>query len=134
MHQNPIHICISWYNKICWFPVKKRWCQQNLGGVSRDSYVFWIFFREGITVPGFIIVRYVWQILGRRAPFCPLPPIREQPRKCPSWIGLIGFYYLLKLLCYYLHLVAFYVSFKYQIKHQKSSTNQEGNKKSRIIN
>ena len=39
------YICISWYNKICWFPVKKCWCQQKSGGVSRDSYIFWIFFR-----------------------------------------------------------------------------------------
>ena len=34
-------------------------------------------------MPSFIIVGYVWQILGRG-----LPPIREQPRKGPSWIGL----------------------------------------------
>ena len=38
----------------------------------------------------FIIVEYAWQIL-RRGPFChppPEPPIRELPRKSPSWIGL----------------------------------------------
>ena len=23
MYQNAVYICISWYNKICWFPVKK---------------------------------------------------------------------------------------------------------------
>ena len=34
----------------------------------------------------FIIVRYVWKILGRE-PFC-IPPIHVQPRKGPSWIGL----------------------------------------------
>ena len=34
-----------------------------------------------------MIVGYVWQILGKR-PFCP-PPIREQPQKCPSWIGFM---------------------------------------------
>ena len=43
MYQNVIYICISWYNKISWFPVKKFWCQQNSGVVSRDSYIFWIF-------------------------------------------------------------------------------------------
>ena len=32
-------------------------------------------------MPGFIIVGYVWRILGAA-------PIREQPRKSPSWIGL----------------------------------------------
>ena len=73
MHQNAIYICISWYNKICWSPVKKCWCQQKSGGVSRDSYNFLIFFREGITVPSFIILRYLWQILGR-GPFWPPHP------------------------------------------------------------
>ena len=32
-------------------------------GLSRDFYICWIF-RQGITVPGFIIVGYVWQIFG----------------------------------------------------------------------
>ena len=36
-------------------------------------------------MPSFIIAGYVWQILGWGT-F--LPPIREQPRKGPSWIGL----------------------------------------------
>ena len=31
-------------------------------------------------MPSFIIVGYVWQILGRGGP--------QQPQKCPSWIGL----------------------------------------------
>ena len=72
MYRNSAYICISWYSKICWFPVKKCWCQQNSQGVSRDSYVFWIFLRQGITVPKFSIVGYVWQILGRGA-FLPTP-------------------------------------------------------------
>ena len=38
-------------------------------------------------MPSFIIVGYVWHILGRAGLFAP-PPIREQPRKSPSWIGL----------------------------------------------
>ena len=65
MYQNVIYICISWYNKICKFPVKKSWFQQNSRCVSRNSYIFWIFFGLGIIVPSFIIVGYVWQILGR---------------------------------------------------------------------
>ena len=44
MYQNAIYICVSWYNKICWFPAKKYWCQQNSEAVSRDSYIFWILF------------------------------------------------------------------------------------------
>ena len=46
-------------------------------------------------MPGFIILGYVWQILGRGS----TPPIREQPRKIPSWIGLI--YPSLNLMCYH---------------------------------
>ena len=74
MYQYGIYVCISWYYKICWSPVKKRWCQQNSRGVSRDSYIFWIYFMEGITVPSFIIAGYVLQILGRGSLFAPLPP------------------------------------------------------------
>ena len=40
--------------------------------VSRYRYIFWIFFRQGITVPSFIIVGD-WQILGGEV-FCPPPP------------------------------------------------------------
>ena len=74
MHQNTIYICISWYSKSCWFPVRKCWYQQNSRGVSRDSYIFWIFLGLCITVPRFITVGYVWQILGRGAIFPLLPP------------------------------------------------------------
>ena len=86
MYLNGIYICISWYSKICWFPVKKCWCQQNPSCVSCDSYSFWNFFRYGITLPIFIIVGYVWHILGRGAFLVLL--IREQPQKSPTWIGL----------------------------------------------
>ena len=43
--------------------------------------------QNAIYMPSFIIVVYVWQILGRGV-FLPPFPIREQPRKSPSWIGL----------------------------------------------
>ena len=29
MYKNAIYTCISWYSKICWFPVKICWCQWN---------------------------------------------------------------------------------------------------------
>ena len=45
--------------------MKKCWCQQNSEGVSRDSYTFWIFSRQRITVLSFVIVGYVSQIFGR---------------------------------------------------------------------
>ena len=73
MYQYTIYICISWYNKIWQFPVRKCCCQHNSESVSHDSYIFWIFFRSGITVRSFIIVGHVWQILGRAA-FLPPPP------------------------------------------------------------
>ena len=45
--------------------MKKCWCQQNSWIVSRDLNNFWIFFRQGTIVPSFIIVRFMWQTLGR---------------------------------------------------------------------
>ena len=40
MCSNAIYVCISWYSKICY----KKYCQQNASGVSRDLYIFGIFF------------------------------------------------------------------------------------------
>ena len=80
MYQNAIYICISWYSKIWWFSVKKWWCQQNPRGMLRDSYIFWIFFRWGITVSSFIIAGYAWQILGRGTFLPPLPHPRASPK------------------------------------------------------
>ena len=64
MYQNPIYMCISWCSKICWFPMKICWCQQNSRDVSRGLYIFWIFLKQGISVPSFIIAEYVRRILG----------------------------------------------------------------------
>ena len=76
-----LYICISWYSKICQFPIKKCWYQQNSRGLSRDSYSFWIFFRQGITVPSLIIVGYACQILERGAPPPPPPYPWAAPKK-----------------------------------------------------
>ena len=65
MYENGVYICISWYSKICWFWVKRCYCQQNSKGVSRDLFIFWSFFGCSITVPSFIIVGYVWHILEK---------------------------------------------------------------------
>ena len=86
MHQNAIHVRISWYNKICWFPVKKCWSQQNSGGVSRDSYIIWIFVMLRYNCAKFHHCR-ICVTEFREGAFLP-PPIHEQPQKCPSWIGL----------------------------------------------
>ena len=55
-------------------------------GVSHNAYIFVSSYRLSIVVPSFIIIGYVWHILGRRVFL--LPIICEQPRKGPSWIGL----------------------------------------------
>ena len=39
----------------------------ELRGVPCYFYIFCIFFKSGISVPSFIIVGYVWQILGWEA-------------------------------------------------------------------
>ena len=57
---------------------KKCWCQQKSRGVSRDVYIFLIFFRLGIAVLSFSIVTHLGQILSRGA-F--LPTIRQPPEK-----------------------------------------------------
>ena len=65
MYQNATYIYTSWYSKLADFRWKKCLCQLNLRSVSRDSYIFWVLFRSGITVPSFNIVGYVWLILWR---------------------------------------------------------------------
>ena len=51
--------------------MKKCWCQQK-SGVCPVIHVFLgsSLGKVGTTVPSFIIVEYVWQILGRGGPFC----------------------------------------------------------------
>ena len=79
---------LSRYRKIYWFRVKKCWCQENLTGVSCDLYIFWIFFRWGITVPSFIIARIFVADFKEEVLFLLPFPISRQPQKDPSWIGL----------------------------------------------
>ena len=58
-------------------------------------------------MPSFIIIGYVWHILGR-GPFWP-PPIREQPRKSPSWIGLnVSWVYVHQSLFFFVILSTFF--------------------------
>ena len=58
--------------------------KSELKGVTRNLYILWIFFRQHITVASFLIVRYVWQILGRRGFFVPLPPPFLRPWPAPE--------------------------------------------------
>ena len=61
-------------------------------------------------MPSFIIIGYVWHILGR-GPFWPLP-IREQPRKSPSWIGLnVSWVYVHQSLFFFVILSTFFCLF-----------------------
>ena len=97
MYQNTIYICISWYSKFRWFPVKKCWCQQNSRVVSR--YLLW----ERYNCAKFHHCRICVTDFRRGGLFA--PPIREQPRKSPSWICLNAYGFslpALKLLQSYL--------------------------------
>ena len=80
MYQNAIYICISWYSKIWWFSVKKCSCRQNSRGVSRDSYIFWMFFRWGITAK-FHHCRICVTNFRETDLFSPPPLPRESPKK-----------------------------------------------------
>ena len=51
----------------------------ELKGMSRDLYIFGIFFRQGTTVTSFIIIGYVWQILRRGGLFG--PPTWATPKR-----------------------------------------------------
>ena len=62
-----------------------RWKKADLSKTQVVCHVIYVFFGSflGITVPSFINVQYMWQILERRG-----LPIREQLRKNLFWIGL----------------------------------------------
>ena len=80
MYQNAIYIRISRYSKICWFPVIKCWCQQNLVPIFFGSPL-----GKVITVPSFFIGGYVRQILERGT--FSASTIGEESWKGPFWIG-----------------------------------------------
>ena len=61
--------------------MKKCWCQLKWSGVSRDSYIFWIFLTYGITVSSLIVVGFMWQFLRRGAFLAPRPPSVSSPEK-----------------------------------------------------
>ena len=94
MYQHVICACISWYCKICWFPMKKCWCQQNSSGVVCHVIHIFLdlldvryncakFHHCRICVTDFKEVG----VGGGGGGFL-LPPIHEQPLKDPSRIGL----------------------------------------------
>ena len=61
------------YNLYLYFLIKQKLLNSgekmlmsaDFKGKSRDLYKFLIFFRQGVIMPSFIIVEYVWQILDR---------------------------------------------------------------------
>ena len=64
---------------------------------------FFIFLRQGITVPSCIIVGYAWRILGRGSQ----NPPSLHPWAAPSWIGLIYCNNRKELKCFSLSFVYF---------------------------
>ena len=60
MYQNVIYIDTPWLAKFTDFRWKNAGVSRTAdGGVSRDSSIFWVFFRWGGTVPTLTIVGYV---------------------------------------------------------------------------
>ena len=80
MNQNAIYICISWYTKICWFPVKKCCCQQNSRGVTCDSYVFCIFFKQDIHYCRICVTNFRDDWRQKGSPLCAFLPPSPLPR------------------------------------------------------
>ena len=84
------YVCISWYNKTCWFPVKECLCQQNSRSVSRDLYIF-DFRQVRYNCVTFHHCRICVTDFREEGIFAhPHPLICEQSKKGPSWIRLMA--------------------------------------------
>ena len=81
MFLNVIYICISWYSKICWFPVKNTDVSRTQGVYHVINIVWGT--SLGKILPSFIIVGYVWEILGRGVFLPPSPSLHPwaSPKK-----------------------------------------------------
>ena len=84
MYQDTIYICISWYSKICWFPMEKCWCYQNSRGVSRDSNIFLDILWLSYNCAKFHHCRICVTDFREVALFAPPPSSLSSP----AWIGL----------------------------------------------
>ena len=85
MYQNLIYICIFWYSKICWFPVKMLISAELRGCVTWFIYFLdlpWVKYN----CAKFHHCRICVTDFREGGPFCHTS-IREQPRKSPPWIG-----------------------------------------------
>ena len=105
---------------------QKYWCQQNSKGVSCDFYIFWTFFKQGISVPSFIIFCRILQILGRGSLTIP-PPIHEQQRKGPSWIGLRQLPFYITIGKVFLLLCEFFFQQRYAVVYHLQFVRVFGN-------
>ena len=115
MYSIAICICISWYNKSCWFPVKNADVNE-LKGCHVIYITFWIFFRKGIIVSSLYDMftkfhhcttcttdfREVWLFHSLH---------RKQLRKGPSWIRLIIYSLFLLLILLLLLLLMLLIHF-----------------------
>ena len=86
MYQNAIYIFVSWYSKICRFPLKKFWSQQN----SKACVTWFIYFLNLLKIRYNCAKFYHCRICVTdfREGGLFAPSIREQSRKGPSWIRL----------------------------------------------
>ena len=83
MYQNAISICISWEAKSADF----WWKNADVSRTHSMCHMIHIFFGSslgGATVPSFIIVGYVWQILGMGAFLSPSPPPPSKSMSSPE--------------------------------------------------
>ena len=65
-----------------------RWKNTNVNrtqGLRHVIYIFfWIFSRLDVSVPSFMIVEYVWEILGRGGFFAPTPFLSNSEKVHPE--------------------------------------------------
>ena len=89
----------SKYNQYLYFLIQqnllisseKMLMSAGLKGCVTWFIFFWVFFRWGTSVPSFIILGYVWQILGRGEGegFASHPSVSSPEKANQFWIGLI---------------------------------------------
>ena len=65
IYENAIYICIFSYSKICWFLVKSLMIPAKLKKSVTWFAYFLDFYWVKYKLASFIVVEYVWQILGR---------------------------------------------------------------------
>ena len=86
IYLNGIYIYVSWYSKICWFPVKNADISRTQG-VCRVIHIVTGFYLGKVKLCQGLSLQDMCDRFQGGGTFLP-PPICEQPQKSPSWIGL----------------------------------------------